>query len=115
MASEELFGETSALLAGLGVASERLGDGELAVRSPIDGSQIAALRRHDRADLDRMIAAAERAFAVWRLVPPPRRGELVRLYAEELRRHKNALGRLVSIEAGKIIEEGRGEVQEMID
>src|SRR5438045_4764558 len=52
---------------------------------------------------------------MWRAVPPPRRGELVRLYAEQLRQDKAALGRLVSIEAGKIIEEGQGEVQEMID
>ncbi len=58
---------------------------------------------------------AERAFITWRSVPPPRRGELVRLFAEELRQHKQALGRLVSIEAGKILEEGQGEVQEMID
>lgn len=115
MASEGLFGETRALLSKLGVATNRLSGGELAIRSPIDGSRIAELPRHDRADLDAMIGAAERVFAAWRLVPPPRRGELVRLYAEELRRHKDALGRLVSIEARKIVEEGRGEVQEMID
>jgi L-aminoadipate-semialdehyde dehydrogenase len=59
--------------------------------------------------------AAARAFALGCGVPPPRRGELIRLYAEELRQHKAALGRLVSIEAGKILEEGQGEVQEMID
>src|SRR4051794_10775961 len=62
-----------------------------------------------------MIAAAERAFPLWRAGPPPRRGGLVRLFAGELRRHKPALGRIVSIEAGKILEEGEGEVQEMID
>src|SRR5260370_370434 len=72
-------------------------------------------RPHGAADLARMVAAAERGFAAWRSVPPPRRGELVRLFAEELRRHKEKLGRLVSIEAGKILEEGQGEVQEMID
>jgi aldehyde dehydrogenase (NAD+) len=73
------------------------------------------IRGHSRNDLDGMIAAAERAFLAWREVPAPRRGELVRLFAEQLRQHKAALGRLVSIEAGKILEEGQGEVQEMID
>jgi len=115
MTTGTLLHETAALLTGFGVAQDRLSGGEFPVVSPIDGSRIAALRRHDRADLDRMIGAAERAFVVWRNVPPPRRGELVRLFAEELRHHKEALGRLVSIEAGKILEEGQGEVQEMID
>src|SRR6266581_7058515 len=112
MTTETLFRETATLLAEFGVAPS---GGDLAVASPIDGSQIAAVQRHDRADLERMIAAAERAFVAWREVPAPRRGELVRLFAEELRHHKQALGRLVSIEAGKILEEGQGEVQEMID
>src|SRR6266436_5178435 len=112
MTTETLFRETATLLAEFGVASS---GGDLAVASPIDGSQIAAVERHDRADLERMIAAAERAFSAWRSVPPPRRGELVRLFADELRQHKQALGRRVSIEAGKIVEEGQGEVQEMID
>src|SRR5712692_8049352 len=112
MTTDTLFRETGALLAEFGIA---LGGGDLPVASPIDGSRIAAVQRLDHADLERMIAAAERAFGVWRSVPPPRRGELVRLFAEELRQHKQALGRLVSIEAGKILEEGQGEVQEMID
>jgi len=115
MSMEALLRETGALLAGFGIAEVATGDGQLRVNSPIDGSRIAALRRHDPADLERMLTAAERAFVAWRNVPPPRRGELVRLFAEELRHHKQALGRLVSIEAGKILEEGQGEVQEMID
>ncbi len=115
MTTGTLARETGALLAEFGVAEDTLSGGDLPILSPIDGSRIAALRRHDPADLGRMVAAAERAFVVWRNVPPPRRGELVRLFAEELRRHKAALGRLVSIEAGKILEEGQGEVQEMID
>src|SRR6266480_2248348 len=61
------------------------------------------------------IEAAHTAFRAWRLVPAPKRGELVRLLGEELRGNKEALGRLVSIEVGKIISEGLGEVQEMID
>ena len=115
MSTSTLANETAAILAGFGIGPEILNTGDVAVASPIDGSRIAALRRHSPGDLDLMIAAAERAFLLWRAVPPPRRGELVRLFAEELRRHKPALGRLVSIEAGKIIEEGQGEVQEMID
>src|SRR5260370_6791735 len=115
MTTEALSRETGALLAEFGVPTDSLRGGDFPVRSPIDASQIAALRRDDQADLERMIAAAERAFVVWRGVPAPRRGELVRLFAEELRHHKTALGRLVAIEAGKILEEGRGEVQEMID
>src|ERR1051325_9030936 len=115
MTTDTLSRETASLLAGFGIGPEILTAGDFAVTSPIDGSRIAALRRHTPGDLDPMIAAAERAFLLWRRVPPPRRGELVRLFAEELRRHKPALGRLVSIEAGKILEEGKGEVQEMID
>ena len=115
MTTDNLAHETASLLAGFGIGPEILSAGDFAVTSPIDGSRIAALRPHTPGDLDAMIAAAERAFPLWRAVPPPRRGELVRLFAEELRRHKPALGRLVSIEAGKILEEGQGEVQEMID
>src|SRR5436309_7844839 len=115
MTADNLAHETATLLASFGIGPEILSAGDFAVTSPIDGSRIAALRPHTPGDLDTMIAAAQRAFPLWRAVPPPRRGELVRLFAEELRRHKPALGRLVSIEAGKILEEGQGEVQEMID
>ena len=115
MTTDTLAHETASLLAGFGILPETLTEGDFSVASPIDGGRIAAVRRHRREDLDGMIAAAERAFLTWRAVPPPRRGELVRLYAEELRQHKAPLGRLVSIEAGKILEEGQGEVQEMID
>jgi aldehyde dehydrogenase (NAD+) len=85
------------------------------VRSPVDGSVIASLRPHGVADAAAMAASAQAAFLVWRRVPAPRRGELVRLFGEELRACKQALGRLVSLEAGKIRAEGEGEVQEMID
>jgi aldehyde dehydrogenase (NAD+) len=61
------------------------------------------------------VGSAQDAFLAWRTVPPPRRGELVRLFGEVLREEKDALGRLVSLEAGKILQEGLGEVQEMID
>ena len=89
--------------------------GERAVFTPIDGSEIARVTNDDAASAARKIAAAEAAFVAWRAVPAPRRGELIRLLGEELRAHKEALGRLVTLESGKILQEGMGEVQEMID
>jgi aldehyde dehydrogenase (NAD+) len=89
--------------------------GDRVVRSPIDGTELARVGFDDAAAVDRKIAAALEAFRVWRAVPAPKRGELVRLFGEELRANKEALGRLVTVECGKILEEGRGEVQEMID
>src|SRR5437870_1322079 len=85
--------------------------GELPVHSPIDGAQIARVRMHSAADATATVAKAHAAFAQWRDVPAPRRGELMRLLGEELRTHKEPLGRLVSIETGKILSEGFGEVQ----
>jgi aldehyde dehydrogenase (NAD+) len=85
------------------------------VRSPIDGAEIGRVA-FDGADVIReKIAASVEAFHAWREVPAPKRGELVRLFGEELRANKEALGRLVSVENGKILQEGLGEVQEMID
>ena len=89
--------------------------GDLKVTSPIDGGEIGAVKMDDRASVDAKISAAQEAFLKWRQVPAPRRGELVRLLGEELRTHKDALGALVTAECGKILEEGKGEVQEMID
>ena len=85
------------------------------VRSPIDGNVIAAVAADDPGSVKQKVAEAERAHLAWRLVPAPRRGELIRLFGEELRRHKDALGALVTLETGKIRAEGVGEVQEMID
>lgn len=106
---------TAELLHTLGLSPSALSGGSLAVHSPIDGSQIAAVHEHSVTEAKQMIAQAHDAYAIWRTVPAPRRGELIRLLGEELRQHKDALGRLVSIEAGKILAEGAGEVQEMID
>ncbi len=103
------------LFESLGLDAARLDTGSLAVISPIDGARLASLAEHSAADVATMVARARTAFAQWRDVPGPRRGELVRLLGEELRAHKAALGRLVSLEAGKILAEGEGEVQEMID
>ena len=90
-------------------------EGALEVTTPIDGARIAMLTPHTPADVDAMIGRANAAFTVWRTVPAPRRGELVRLFGEELRAAKQDLGALVTLEAGKILQEGLGEVQEMID
>jgi aldehyde dehydrogenase (NAD+) len=108
-----LAAEAADLLASLGVPRARFEGGALPVRSPIDGSQIGAV--HETRDPSAQIARAAAAFQSWRNVPAPRRGELVRLLGEELRAHKVALGRLVTLEVGKIESEGLGEVQEMID
>ncbi|MGC9197880.1 MAG: aldehyde dehydrogenase family protein [Acidobacteriaceae bacterium] len=88
---------------------------ELPVHTPINGQVIARLRETSEAEASDAIEAAHRAFLVWRSVPPPRRGELVRVFGEELRAEATALGRLVTLETGKILSEGLGEVQEMID
>ncbi len=83
--------------------------------SPVDGRRIAQVTMTDKAAYDKVVAAAQRAFIVWRTWPAPRRGEVVRQIGEALRRDKEALGRLVSYEMGKSLQEGYGEVQEMID
>jgi aldehyde dehydrogenase (NAD+) len=89
--------------------------GDHAIRSPIDGAEIGRVSYDDAKSVDAKIAKSVEAFRAWRNVPAPRRGELVRLFGEELRANKTALGRLVTLEAGKILQEGLGEVQEMID
>ncbi|MFZ4527496.1 MAG: aldehyde dehydrogenase family protein [Undibacterium curvum] len=83
--------------------------------SPIDGKPLASLRADSASEVQARIAKAHAAYLQWRSIPAPRRGELVRLFGEELRTHKAALGQLVTMEAGKILQEGLGEVQEMID
>ncbi len=103
------------LLASLGVDRDRCTGGPLLARSPIDGATTGAVAVASTADVAVATARAHAAFLRWRLVPPPRRGELVRLFGDELRRHKPQLARLVSIEVGKIASEGEGEVQEMVD
>ncbi|WKY26286.1 L-piperidine-6-carboxylate dehydrogenase [Pseudomonas donghuensis] len=103
------------LLTRLGVPEGLYNGGTHAVCTPIDGSQIAALTLQSKAQVTAKIDQAEKAFQAWRNVPAPRRGELIRLFGEVLRKYKAELGELVSIEAGKITQEGLGEVQEMID
>jgi aldehyde dehydrogenase (NAD+) len=103
------------VLTSLGVDLAPYLGNDIAARSPIDGTTIANLRAHTRREIDVAIGEAHAAFLAWRTVPAPKRGELVRLFGEELRMHKEALGKLVTLEAGKIVQEGLGEVQEMID
>ncbi|MBS0271790.1 MAG: aldehyde dehydrogenase family protein [Proteobacteria bacterium] len=99
----------------LGFDPQELETGTLKVRSPIDGDVLGYIQEHQVHDVTHMIQNAVQTFKEWRLVPAPERGELIRLYAEELRGHKEALGTLVTLENGKILQEGLGEVQEMID
>lgn len=91
------------------------GRGNHPVMSPIDGTELARIAFDDDATIAGKIAASLTAFQHWRMVPAPKRGELIRLFGEELRASKESLARLVTVECGKILEEGRGEVQEMID
>lgn len=107
--------EHSQVLSALGFSTSELTGGTLAVRSPIDGAQIAQVHETPLGDMEKIITRSQAAFASWRALPAPRRGELVRLLGEELRDAKEALGALVTLEAGKITSEGLGEVQEMID
>jgi aldehyde dehydrogenase (NAD+) len=107
--------QTAELLERLGVDPATLAEGDLAVRTPITGEEVARASRTDLAGTDDAVARAVAAFEAWRDVPAPVRGELVRLLGEELRREKEALGALVTLEVGKIAQEGLGEVQEMID
>jgi aldehyde dehydrogenase (NAD+) len=106
---------TDEIFKALGLDASQVTGGTLAVHSPVDGATLATLRETPAAEMPAVIARAQAAFRAWREVPAPRRGELVRLLGEELRASKDALGALVTLEAGKITSEGLGEVQEMID
>ena len=85
------------------------------IHSPVDGKKIAAVKFATAKDYEETIAVAQEAFLTWRMVPAPKRGEIVRQLGDELRAHKDDLGKLVSYEMGKSLQEGWGEVQEMID
>ena len=106
--------EARAILQRLGVTAP-LDGGTLAARSPVTGETLAHLREDTPAEAIAAIDAAHDAYLAWRKVPAPRRGELVRLLGEELRAAKADLAALVTLEAGKVVSEGLGEVQEMID
>ena len=103
------------ILMALGLEQHRQASTGLPVHTPIDGSLLGRVEETSVEDLPTIIDRAEAAFQQWRQLPAPRRGELVRLLGEELRSHKQLLGELVTLECGKILSEGLGEVQEMID
>ncbi len=107
--------EATRLLERLGVDAGLYTGGSMASFTPVTGEPLAHLVKTSPEAASAAVEAAHEAFKAWRLVPAPRRGELIRLLGEELRAAKADLGRLVSIEAGKITSEGLGEVQEMID
>jgi len=104
----------SSILADLGIADAAQA-GDIAVHSPITGELIGRVASQTAADVDTVLAGAKQAFEQWRNVPAPRRGELVRLLGQRLREKKQALGSIITLETGKILQEGLGEVQEMID
>jgi aldehyde dehydrogenase (NAD+) len=89
--------------------------GTVTVTNPTTGQPLAGVRLSDGAMCDEVVARAKEAFSRWRLVPAPERGQIVRAIGDEFRRYKNDLGTLISLEVGKILQEGLGEVQETID
>ncbi|NYF80073.1 L-piperidine-6-carboxylate dehydrogenase [Granulicella arctica] len=107
--------EVHDLLSRLGVSESTYTQGDLIVRTPLTGQVVARVVKTKPAVASEALAAAQRAFLTWRSVPAPQRGDLIRLLGEELRAEISTLGRLVTIETGKLLSEGFGEVQEMID
>lgn len=103
------------ILKSLNADIENYKGSDLPVFSPINGEKLLSLKFDDKKTLAKKISSSEKAFKFLRDIPAPKRGELIRLFGEELRKNKEALSELVTIECGKILEEGRGEVQEMID
>ncbi|MBK8742672.1 MAG: aldehyde dehydrogenase family protein [Betaproteobacteria bacterium] len=107
--------EVRAIFDALGVPPPGDSPGGLEVRTPLDGSLLARLAVTGDAQTGAAIGRAAARFAAWRDLPAPRRGELVRAFGEAVRRHKEPLGRLITLETGKILQEGLGEVQEVVD
>src|SRR5205809_3618666 len=110
-----LSADVESILQGVGVYRDRYRGGERVVQSPLTGETIAQVEDANPDSVTEAIGQSEKAFLAWRSLPAPRRGEFVRILGEELRAAKTELGRLVTIETGKILSEGLGEVQEMID
>jgi len=115
LSHDELTAMTVEILGRLGVENPFNSEGDLVSRSPITGGELGRLKSHTADEVTDIVTRAQAAFEQWRVVPAPVRGKLVRELGELLREHKDDLGALVSIEAGKITSEGLGEVQEMID
>ena len=101
---------------GTSTGSEFFATGEvLESYSPVDGTLIAKVKTTTKEDYERVIQTSQKAFSEWRMLPAPQRGEIVRQFGDKLRELKEPLGKLVSYEMGKSLQEGLGEVQEMID
>ncbi|MEG0698222.1 MAG: aldehyde dehydrogenase family protein, partial [Algoriella sp.] len=101
---------------GTSTGSTWFGKGELLNSySPVDGKLIGSVKTSTKEDYEEAIQKAQKAFKEWRLIPAPKRGEIVRQFGDKLREKKADLGKLVSYEMGKSYQEGLGEVQEMID
>jgi len=106
----------SAINEGTSTGTNSFSSGEmLESYSPVDGQLIAKVKTTSAADYEKVMHAATQAFQSFRLIPAPQRGEIVRQFGEKLRKNKESLGKLVSYEMGKSLQEGYGEVQEMID
>jgi aldehyde dehydrogenase (NAD+) len=115
LSGTEITNRTREILDRIGVGEVFSADGTLISRSPITGTELGRVSAHSGEQVGQIVGTADEAFQSWRDVPAPVRGRLVREVGELLREHKDDLGALVSIEAGKITSEGLGEVQEMID
>ncbi len=107
--------DVQAIFKALGLAPPGDSPAGLAVHTPIDASLLARVAVTTEAQIGASIARAQRRYLSWREVPAPKRGELVRAFGEAVRRHKAPLGRLITLETGKIVQEGLGEVQEVVD
>ena len=101
---------------GTSTGSDFFANGELLESySPVDGTLIAKVKSTSKEDYEKVMQTSQKAFTDWRMVPAPQRGEIVRQFGDKLRELKDPLGKLVSYEMGKSLQEGLGEVQEMID
>ena len=99
----------------LGLLSDDYAAGDLVSRSPIDGAELGRVHAATPMEVERAIARSQEAFCALRALPAPLRGEAIRRFGAELRKHKSPLADLVTLECGKIRQEALGEVQEMID
>jgi len=115
MTLSNLQKQISSCLAAFDLSDLQNASSDIDVFSPINGQKIASVNAHSAEDVDQIVSNSVDAFKAWRTIPAPMRGNFVRLLGEELRKFKQDLGTLVAIENGKILSEGLGEVQEMID
>lgn len=115
MMNENYADLTATILTKLGVKASLFSGKDIVVTTPITGEVIGSVAINTPDGVQTAILKAEKSFKEWRCVPAPKRGELIRLFGQELRQYKQELGILVSLESGKILQEGLGEVQEMID